>query len=126
MSNIPDSLMFTANHTWVRDEGGFVTVGLTDYIVQDLSDVVLVKVPEEGRTVRVGETICVVESTEATHEVYSPFSGEVIGANVSLEAYADWVNHSPYDQGWLFRIKPMDGAPTLNLLAAAEYERLVG
>jgi glycine cleavage system H protein len=118
MSNIPADLKYTKSHEWVRTlADGNLEVGITDHAQDALGDLVFVDVPEAGRTVKVGDSLAVVESVKAASDVYAPTAGSVIEGNAAL---AELINSEPYGGGWIARVKP-DGAPQ-GLLTAAEYQ----
>lgn len=122
--NTPEDLRYAKSHEWVRkDEGGVVTVGITDHAQDQLGDVVFVELPEVGRTVKVGDTVAVIESVKTASDIYAPVSGEITAVNTSLDAKPEIVNASPYGDGWLFRISGGAASELDGLLDAAEYVR---
>lgn len=109
MSELRSELKYLASHEWARvEEDGTVTIGISDHAQEELGDVVFVEVPELGAMVNVGEEAGVVESVKAASDIYSPISGEVVAVNSLLEDAPETVNESPYDEGWFFKVKPMD------------------
>ncbi len=126
MSNVPADLQYTKTHEWVRTlPDGTVEIGITDHAQQALGDLVFVEVPEGGRTVKLGEACAVVESVKAASDVYSPIPGEVTSGNPQLAAEPEAVNSDPYGKGWLFRLRPAQGAATAELIGAADYQKLL-
>ena len=126
MSNIPVDLKYLESHEWARLEAdGTVTVGISDHAQHALGDLVFVEVPEVGRTVAKGAAVAVVESVKAASDVYSPVSGEVVAANEALSATPELINHSPYGEGWIFKVKPSNHEELAQLLDAAAYGRVV-
>ena len=124
MSNVPDELKYTSEHEWIRlEKDGTLVVGITDHAQHQLGELVYVELPEAGRELGAGDGCAVVESVKAASDVYSPVAGTVIGVNDALNAEPALVNNSPYQQGWLFRVKPTGGLE--ELLDAAEYRKLV-
>jgi glycine cleavage system H protein len=125
MSIVPADLKFTKEHEWVRLESdGTVVVGITDHAQHQLGELVFVELPERSRTVAAGEGCAVVESVKAASDVYAPVAGIVTGVNEALTTRPALVNTSPYAEGWLFRMKPVN--PALGgLLDAAAYEQLI-
>jgi glycine cleavage system H protein len=125
MSKIPADLKYIATHQWVRLEGDIATVGITDYAQEQLGDVVYVELPEVGdKLVAAGEAGA-VESVKSASEIYSPVSGEVVEINGSLEDAPETLNESPYEDGWMYKIR-LDG-DTLpdDLLTAEAYSSLL-
>ncbi len=126
MSEIPSDLKYLESHEWVRLEGdGLVRVGITDHAQELLGDLVYVELPEVGDEVEAAAAHAVVESVKAASDVYSPVSGEVVAANEALADSPEMVNESPYDDGWLFVVKPSDTSALDAMLDAEAYAKLL-
>jgi len=109
MSEVPSELKYTQSHEWLRvEDDGLVTVGITDHAQELLGDLVFVELPEVEAEYVAGDECCVVESVKAASDVYMPISGEVVEINESLLDEPETINSSPYDSGWLFRLRPSD------------------
>ena len=109
MNETPSDLKFLASHEWIRlSDDNIVVVGISDHAQEQLGDVVFVELPNIGDEVLSGDEAAVVESVKAASEVYSPFTGEVVGVNEALEDNPELVNSSPYDDGWFFKLKVSD------------------
>ena len=122
MSNTPSDLKYTKSHEWVRDNGdGTVTLGITDHAQELLGDLVFVEVPESGTEVEAGGEIAVVESVKAASDVYSPVTGEVVEANEALADAPESVNDSPYESGWICKIRLSDTSQLEALMDADSY-----
>ena len=125
MSTVPPGLKYTREHEWIRVDGdGTVVVGITDHAQHQLGELVYVELPETGRELASGDGCAVVESVKAASDVYAPVAGAVTAVNEALNAEPGLVNTSPYDDGWLFRLKPAAGA-LAGLLDAAAYQKLI-
>lgn len=128
MSNfkVDKSVRYAQTHEWVRIEDGVVTVGISDYAQDALSDVVYVDLPEVGATVTAGKAAATVESVKAAEDVISPVSGEVIEVNSALEDTPEIVNERPYD-AWFYRVRPSDAldAEVTTLLEADAYAKFL-
>ncbi len=110
MSNLPQELKYSKSHEWARTEGdGTVTVGITDHAQGLLGDMVFVELPEVDREVAAEEECAVVESVKAASDVYSPLAGTVVEVNSAVEDSPELVNQDPYGDGWLFKLKDVDG-----------------
>ncbi len=103
--SIPQDLLYTKSHEWVRVEGDSVVIGITHYAQDQLGEVVFVELPVVGNAVEAGEEMGTLESVKAVSEMLAPLSGEVVEANEALEDSPDLVNQSPFDEGWLVKIK---------------------
>ena len=104
--SIPEGLLYTKEHEWAKEEGGKVTVGITDYAAKTLNDVVYVTCPKVGATVSQFGPMGTVESIKAVSELYSPLTGKVSKSNSSLDTSPELVNKSPYGEGWLIELEP--------------------
>jgi glycine cleavage system H protein len=122
MANIPEDLHYSKDHEWVRVEGDVAVVGITDYAQNSLGDVVYVELPKVGEQFAANEPFGSVESVKAVSEVFSPLTGEVAGANESLNDEPEKVNQDPYGEGWMIRMKMSNPGEVDSLLTAAEYE----
>jgi glycine cleavage system H protein len=122
MSEIPVELKYTRSHEWVKVEGDTATIGITDHAQSQLGDLVFVELPEEGTSLSAEDAACVVESVKAASDVYSPLSGEVIAVNEALADAPETINDSPYDDGWLFKLKMSAEAELDDMMDAEAYE----
>jgi glycine cleavage system H protein len=123
MSDVPGDLKYTKSHEWVRiEDDGSVVVGISDHAQSALGDLVFVEPPEAGTQVAAGDACAVVESVKAASDVYSPVTGEVVGANDALADSPELVNQDPYGDGWIMRIQPADPSELDALLDPASYE----
>ena len=120
--NVPDDLLYTETHEWIKREGENVRVGITDHAQSELTDVVYVELPKMDRQANAKEAIAVVESVKAASDIYAPVRGTVIEVNKALEADAGVINREPYGQGWIFVLK-IDNADDLKQLKDAEAYR---
>lgn len=123
MSNIPDNLMYDASHEWIRIEGDVATIGITDHAQDQLGDLVFVELPDVGDELEKGDSCAVVESVKAASDVYSPLSGEVLEVNEELADSPESINESPYEAGWLFKLRVT--GDTDHLVDAAGYQALL-
>lgn len=123
----PEDLLFAKTHEWVAvvNEAGqkVVKVGLTEFAVDALTDLVFIELPQVGREVKAEESFCEVESVKAVSDVYSPVSGEVIEANAKLANDLETLSNDPYGEGWIAMIKVTDDANLKNLLDYAAYQK---
>jgi glycine cleavage system H protein len=124
---LPARLKYTTTHEWIADNGdGTVTVGITAVATEQLGDLVYVELPKVGTQVERGGNVAVVESTKAASDVYAPLSGEVVAANEDLSSHPENVNQSPYEGGWLFKLKVKDKSQLGELMASDEYAKAAG
>lgn len=121
MADRPNDVQFTKTHEWIKVEDGVVTVGLTDFAVEHLGDLVFVDLPDVGQDLEVGDPACEVESVKAVGEVASPVTGEVTATNEDLADDQGPLASDPYGSGWLFKIKASEDLPD-GLMDLATYE----
>ena len=119
--NFPDDLHYTKDHEWARPEGDLVVVGISDYAQDALGDVVFVELPEKGSKLEQGEEFGSVESVKAVSELFMPVGGEVVEINGALEDTPEAVNNSPYQEGWMLKVKPDSGDPLAGLMDRNAY-----
>jgi glycine cleavage system H protein len=119
--DIPPDLRYTKEHEWVRAEGDVGTVGITDYAQDQLGDVVFLSMPEPGKQLAQMAVFGEIESVKAVSELFSPVSGEVVEANEALADKPELVNDSPYDEGWILKIRLSDLSELDGLLTAEQY-----
>ena len=119
---IPDDLLYTESHEWIKRESDNIRVGITDHAQSELTDVVYVELPKIDRQANAKEPIAVVESVKAASDIYAPAKGTVVEANKALEADPGLINREPYGEGWIFVLK-IDNADDLKQLKDAEAYR---
>lgn len=122
---VPDDLLYSSDHEWVRVDGGRARIGITDYAQDALGDVVFVQAPDIGRKVAAGESFSEVESTKSVSDIYAPVDGTVTAVNTALESNPELLNTDPYGDGWICEIE-MSAPSTSHLLDAAAYSALIG
>jgi glycine cleavage system H protein len=124
--NVPDDLLYTESHEWIKREGENVRVGITDHAQAELTDVVFVELPKIGRQAEAGGQIAVVESVKAASDIYAPVKGTVVEGNKALEGNPALINTDPFGEGWIFVLK-MDSPDDLKQLKdAAAYRKAIG
>lgn len=117
--NFPQDVKYAKTHEWLKKEGDFVLIGLTDYAQDQLGDIVFVNLPEVGDPVSRGDTFADIESVKAVSDVYSPVTGEVEEVNEELLDAPEKVNNDPHGS-WFIKVK--DVSDTEDLMDAKEYE----
>jgi len=126
MSNVPSDLRYAKSHEWLKPAGdGTATVGITDYAQNSLGDITYVQLPKVGAALKAAESFGVVESVKAASDVYAPVAGTVVAVNDALNSAPETLNQSPYDAGWILKLKLANPADVSALLDAAAYEKLM-
>ena len=122
--NFPKELKYTKDHEWVKIEGDVATIGITEFAQKELGDIVYVEVETVGETIEAGEVFGTVEAVKTVSDLFMPLSGEILEFNEELESSPELVNESPYESGWMVKIKIT--GDTSELLDATAYSELVG
>lgn len=120
-----DDLYYTESHEWIRVDGDTAVIGITDFAQHELGDIVYVELPEAGVKVSSGEPCGSIEAVKAVEDINSPLSGKVEEKNSDLDDAPDMINKSPYEDGWLYKIKLSNPDEIENLLTAVEYSKLI-
>ena len=120
-SSVLEGLKYANSHEWVKHEGNVATIGITDHAQDHLGEVVFVDLPETGISVSKGTGFGAVESVKATSDVNSPISGEIVEVNAKLTETPGLVNTSPYEDGWMIKVKPSDPSELGHLMGSKEY-----
>ena len=118
---IPNDLLYTIEHEWVRLKDNRATIGITDFAQGQLGDVVFVELPVEGMELVKENAFGVVESVKTVSDIFAPVTGKVVAVNKELELQPELVNSDPYGQGWMIEIEISNSSPEQNLLNADQY-----
>lgn len=121
----PKDLKYTKEHEWVRVEGDVATVGITDFAVKQLGDIVALDMPEEGDKIAVGDSLGSIESVKAVADLYAPVSGTVAAINQTINDSPEYVNDDPHDEGWIVQITMSEAAELDELMDAEAYAAFV-
>lgn len=117
---LPTDRRYTASHEWHKQEGDFVTIGITQHAVDELTDITYVDLPAAGKRVEAGKRFGEIESVKATAELYAAVSGDVVESNAALKEDPSLVNSDPYGKGWMIKVKA-PGADLGALMTAEQY-----
>ena len=126
MITVPDDLLYTDTHEWIKREGDNVRIGISDHAQAELTDVVYVELPKIDRQVNAKEPVAVVESVKAASDIYAPVKGTVVEVNKGLEADPGLINREPYGQGWIYVLKVDDPDELKGLKDASAYKQQIG
>lgn len=121
----PKNLKYHREHDWARIEGDVAVLGVTDYAQEALGDIVYIELPEVGTEVSAGTTYAEIESVKAVSDVFAPLSGTIVETNEEVVDAPELINESPYEDGWLIKIKVSDPAELEDLMSAEEYEQVL-
>lgn len=123
--DFPQELKYTKDHEWVKIDGDVATIGITEFAAGELGDIVYVEVETTGDTLDTNEVFGSVEAVKTVSDLFMPVAGEILEVNPDLEDSPELVNESPYEKGWMIKVKITGDLPS-DLLSASEYADLVG
>jgi glycine cleavage system H protein len=120
--SLPQDLMYTKDHEWVRFDGDVATIGITSFAQGELGDIVYVEIETIGEKLEAGEVFGTVEAVKTVSDLFMPVSGEVLEFNSALESSPELINTDPFGAGWMVRIKVTDRG--VLLISPTEYQSL--
>jgi glycine cleavage system H protein len=123
--NIPSNLKYTKDHEWIRVEGAFAFIGITDFAQGELGDIVYLEIETVGETLSKEAVFGTIEAVKTVSDLFMPVSGEILEVNQTLTDAAELVNKDPYGKGWLVKIRMSDAAELDELLSADQYQALI-
>ncbi|MGI0088941.1 MAG: glycine cleavage system protein GcvH [Nitrosopumilaceae archaeon] len=121
-----EEIRFTKEHEWVVIRDGLGVVGISDFAQKQLGDIVSIELPKVGSKFKQMQAMAIVDSIKASSDIYCPLSGEVVEINEGLFEHPEWINQSPYELGWMVKIKPSDIKEFDNMMTKEQYENFVG
>ena len=123
--NVPENLLYTKDHEWLRVEGEYGYVGITDFAQSELGDIVFIEIETLGETLSKEEVFGTIEAVKTVSDMFMPVSGEIIEVNAALGDTPEVVNKDPYGKGWMIKIKLGNQSEVKSLLDAAKYKALL-
>ena len=123
--SLPQDIKYTDDHEWARFENNVITIGITDFAQSELGDIIFVEFPELNDEVSQKDTIGTLEAVKTVADIFSPLSGNVIELNTNLESTPELINESPYEKGWILKIKMNNPKDFDDLLSNVDYEKLI-
>lgn len=123
--NIPEDLLYTKDHEWIRVEGDTGFVGITDFAQGELGDVVFIEIETLGETLGKDEVFGTIEAVKTVSDMFMPVGGEIIEVNPALEESPDVVNKDPYGNGWMIKIRFTDPSEAEKLMKAEDYKAIL-
>ena len=124
--NFPENLKYTKEHEWVSMDGDVATIGVTEFAQSELGDIVFVEIETEGETLDQNEVFGTIVAVKTVSDLFMPISGEIVAINTDLEDAPESVNESPYENGWMIKIKASDLSEVDGLMDATAYKSLIG
>ena len=123
--NIPQSLKYTKEHEWVREDGDTVTVGITDHAQGELGDIIFVEFPEIGQKIERDDPFGTIEAVKTVADLFAPISGTVIEINETLDDSPESVNQDPYGDGWMVKVSVSEAGELDSLMSADQYQEMI-
>jgi len=124
--NFPDNVKYTSEHEWIRIEGKYGWIGITDYAQGELGDIVFVEVPAVGTKIEKGKSFGTIEAVKAVSDLFAPVSGDIVEINKEIKDHPEIVNKDPYGRGWIAKITIADPVQLNALLDVQAYKSLIG
>ena len=119
-------LLYTKSHEWAAIDGDTATIGISQYAVDQLTDVTHVEPKKVGTATKAGQPFGEIESVKAVFDLNAPLDGEIVEVNAKVKGNPSLINSDPYGEGWLIKIKLAPGASTAHLKSFADYEKQLG
>ena len=123
--NLPDNLLYTKEHEWVRMDGEQAVIGITDFAQGELGDIVFIEFPEIDENFNQNDSFGTVEAVKTVSDLYIPVSGSIVEINEKLEDQPELINSDPYGDGWIVKVTPNDKSELNTLLSAENYKNLI-
>jgi glycine cleavage system H protein len=123
--NVPENLLYTKDHEWLRVEGNTGYIGVTDFAQGELGDVVFIEIETVGETLKKEEVFGTIEAVKTVSDMFMPVGGEILELNPALEETPEVVNKDPYGKGWMVKISITDSSETASLLTPEQYKALL-
>ena len=126
MSEIPADLYYTKEHEWIRMDGNIATIGITDHAQDALTDIVYIELPQEGDVLDDMGEFAIVESVKSASPIFAPLAGELTAVNGELEDAPELMNSSPYEDGWIVKMRLSNPDAVSELMSADDYRSMIG
>ncbi len=117
---------FTKEHEWVEKRDQIIIVGITEFAQDQLGDIVSIELPQVSSSFKQNDVMIIIDSVKASSDIYCPVDGEIIEINEKLLEHPELINQSPYEEGWIVKIKPNNPEQIDSLLSKEQYDELVG
>ena len=121
-----EGIRFTKEHEWIIIKEGMAVMGISDFAQRQIGDIVSIELPRVGSRFGSMETMAIIDSVKASSDIYCALSGEVVAVNEELLEHPELVNQSPYESGWIVKMKPTNMGEIDGLMTGEQYERFIG
>jgi glycine cleavage system H protein len=123
--NVPENLLYSKDHEWLRLEGDIAYIGVTDFAQSELGDIVFIEIETVGETLNIEEVFGTIEAVKTVSDLFMPVSGEILEVNPALDESPDIINKDPYNKGWMVKMKLSNLSEVDDLLSADKYKELL-
>ena len=122
--NVPDDLLYTKDHEWIRINDNVATIGVTDFAQGELGDIIFIEFPNKGVKYKSGDPVGTIEAVKTVADIYAPIDGQILEVNIELEDKPDMINKDPYEKGWIIKLCKIS-KDVSDLLNASDYKDLI-
>ncbi|HSL13705.1 MAG TPA: glycine cleavage system protein GcvH [Nitrososphaeraceae archaeon] len=121
-----ENIRFTKEHEWIVIKEGIAIIGISDFAQSQLGDIVSIELPKIGSIFRRMQPMAIIDSVKASSDIYCVMSGEIVEVNQELLEHPEWINQSPYELGWIVKLKPSNMEEFHNLMTNEQYNKFIG
>lgn len=121
-----ENIRFTKEHEWIVIKEGIAVIGISDFAQSQLGDIVSIELPKVGSIFQRMQTMAIIDSVKASSDIYCVMSGEIVEVNEELLEHPEWINQSPYELGWIVKLKPSNMEEFDNLMTKEHYDKFIG
>ena len=121
-----EDIKFTKEHEWIVTKEGLSVMGISDFAQRQLGDIVSIELPKVGSVFRRMQSMAIIDSVKASSDIYCAVSGEVVEVNEELLEHPEWINQSPYELGWIVKVKPSNMEEFNSLMTTEQYNKFIG
>lgn len=121
-----ENIRFTKEHEWIVIKEGIAIIGISDFAQSQLGDIVSIELPKVRSIFRRMQSIAIIDSVKASSDIYCVMSGEIVEVNEELLEHPEWINQSPYELGWIVKLKPSNMEEFHNLMTTEQYNKFIG
>jgi len=121
-----EDIKFTKEHEWIVIKEGLSVMGISDFAQRQLGDIVSIELPKVGSIFRRMQSMAIIDSVKASSDIYCAVSGEVVEVNEELLEHPEWINQSPYELGWIVKVKPSNMEEFNDLMTTEQYNKFIG
>jgi glycine cleavage system H protein len=123
---VNENIRFTKEHEWLIIKEGIAIIGISDFAQSQLGDIVSIELPKVGSIFRRMQSMAIIDSVKASSDIYCVMSGEIVEVNEELLEHPEWINQSPYELGWIVKLKPSNMEEFHNLMTNEQYNKFIG